>query len=158
VPADDPDVARAALARARSAARARPRAGRNRPPGEVDPRADRDPRLIGAAVRDLVNDRGWDRSVSAASVLAGWGQIVGPDVAAHSRPVSLVAGKLTIVAESTAWATQLRLLAPTLLSQLVAAVGPGIVRTLYVHGPAGPDWRHGPRRVAGGRGPRDTYG
>jgi predicted nucleic acid-binding Zn ribbon protein len=71
--------------------------------------------------------------------------------------VSLRDGQLTLQAESTAWATQLRLLAPKLLSILATEVGAGVVTKLSVHGPAAPSWKKGPRTVRG-RGPRDTYG
>jgi predicted nucleic acid-binding Zn ribbon protein len=61
------------------------------------------------------------------------------------------------VAESTAWATQLRLLNRQILARIAAEVGPDVVVRLKVRGPTSPDWRHGPLRVTG-RGPRDTYG
>ena len=51
-------------------------------------------------------DRGWEKHRGAASVLA-WDRIVGGEIAAHCRPVSLRGGELTLAAESTAWATQL---------------------------------------------------
>lgn len=97
--------------------------------------------------------------MSVATVMGRWDALVGPEVAAHCRPERLDDdGVLTLVAESTAWATQLRLLSRSLLSRLAAEVGPDVVRSVRVKGPSAPDWRHGPRRVTGGRGPRDTYG
>jgi predicted nucleic acid-binding Zn ribbon protein len=83
--------------------------------------------------------------------------VVGPDVAQHSRPVRLSDGELTVEAESTAWATQLRLLAASLLTRIAAEVGHNVVTKLHIHGPSVPSWSRGPRRVRG-RGPRDTYG
>jgi predicted nucleic acid-binding Zn ribbon protein len=71
--------------------------------------------------------------------------------------VKLENGELTIEAESTAWATQLRLLAAKLLARIAAQVGHNVVTKLHIHGPAAPSWTKGPRRVRG-RGPRDTYG
>jgi predicted nucleic acid-binding Zn ribbon protein len=59
--------------------------------------------------------------------------------------------------DSTAWATQLRLLANSLLKTFDEKLGHGVVTVIKVLGPAAPSWRHGARRVAG-RGPRDTYG
>ena len=93
-------------------------------------------------------------------MLANWNQVVGPEIADHCQPVSLVEGELVLVAESTAWATQLRLLTRTLQARLREQVGPGVVQSIVVRGPAQPDWRKGPRRVQGpgARGPRDTYG
>jgi predicted nucleic acid-binding Zn ribbon protein len=102
-------------------------------------------------------DRGWNERLVSASVFGRWAQLVGEDVAEHSTPVSLRDGELTVEAESTAWATQLRLLQRQLLGKIAAGVGPNVVRKLTVRGPAAPSWRRGPRH-APGRGPRDTYG
>lgn len=96
--------------------------------------------------------------MQAGSVVGRWEALVGPELAAHCRPERLVDGELVLVAESTAWATQLRLLAPAVLARLATELGAGVVRSLRVHGPTAPDWQSGPRRVTGGRGPRDTYG
>lgn len=157
-----PDLARAALAQAKARAREQglaPRTGRSRRPSAAAPRSgdDRDPVLLGAAVRRLVADRGWETTTTAARVLGEWDRLVGPEIAAHCRPASLVDGRLELVAESSAWATQLRLMSRVLLGRLAAQVGSGVVQTLVVRGPVQADWRHGPRRVQG-RGPRDTYG
>ena len=119
---------------------------------------DRDPKVFGSAVRELLRDRGWDETVAVASVMGRWEQLVGSEVATHCRPERIDDGTLVLVAESTAWATQLRLLSRTIVDKLAKEIGPGVVRTIRVRGPAAPDWRHGPRRVTGGRGPRDTYG
>lgn len=113
--------------------------------------------LFGAAIRRLVTDRGWEQTNAAARVVGQWEQLVGPEIAGRCRPVSLLEGELVLVAESSAWATQLRLMGPVLLARLAAEVGAGVATSLVVRGPAQPDWRRGPRRVVG-RGPRDTYG
>ena len=68
-----------------------------------------------------------------------------------------LASELVVVAESTAWATQLRLLTKTLHVRIKEHAGEGVATKIVVRGPAQPDWRKGPRRVQG-RGPRDTYG
>lgn len=156
-----PDLARAALAQAKARAKERgvtPRTGRPRPAPRSRGGDDaRDPVLFGAAIARLVTDRGWESTTSAARVTGEWDTLVGPEIADHCRPASLLEGELVLVAESSAWATQLRLLAPTLVKRLTAQVGAGIVTRVVVRGPAQPDWRRGPRRVQG-RGPRDTYG
>ena len=72
---------------------------------------------------------------------------------AHCRPETLTEGELLMIAESTAWATQLRLLAPTILGKLRAGVGGDVVTRLRVVGPTAPSWKKGPRSVRG-RGPR----
>ena len=156
-----PDLARAALAQAKARAQERglsPRTGRLRSVPARAPHGDaRDPMLFGAAIHRLVSERGWEGTTSAARVMGEWDRLVGPEIADHCRPASLLEGELVLIAESSAWATQLRLLGSQLVRRLTAQVGPGVVTRLVVRGPAQPDWRRGPRRVQG-RGPRDTYG
>jgi predicted nucleic acid-binding Zn ribbon protein len=108
-------------------------------------------------VHDLVAERRWEQTLRTAGIPARWDAIVGAEIASHCRPERLDGGELTCVAESTAWATQIRLLSGQILARLAAEVGPDVVRRIRVHGPTAPDWRHGPLRVTG-RGPRDTYG
>ncbi len=162
-----PDMARAALDAARMAAR-----GRRAVQSKADRATDRtrrrggltgsgpdpgDPQPFGALINRLVQDRGWERTVAEAAVMGRWGTLVGADVAAHSQPASLRDGQLVLVAESTAWATQLRLLSAGILATLARELGTGVVTGIRVHGPTAPSWRKGPRHVSG-RGPRDTYG
>ena len=158
-----PDLVRAALAQARAAARAKgispgaPRPRRREPQRSGSGPDGRDPVLFGSMISRLVAERGWQDTTAAASVLANWELLVGPEIADHCRPTSLVDGELVLVAESSAWATQLRLMTRTMTARLSERVGQGVVTSIVVRGPAQADWRKGPRRVRG-RGPRDTYG
>ena len=117
----------------------------------------RDPQLLGAVLARIVKARGWQQPTAEATVFGAWGRVVGAEIATHSRPVKLEEGVLTVEAESTAWATQLRLLSAALLQKIAREVGHNVVTRLNIHGPAAPSWSRGPRRVRG-RGPRDTYG
>lgn len=117
----------------------------------------RDPQTLGAATRDLAQSRGWSTQVAEGTVLGQWRSVVGDDIASHATPTRLVDGVLSVSAESTAWATQLRLVQAQLLTKIAAAVGDGVVKTLKITGPTAPSWRKGPLHVSG-RGPRDTYG
>ena len=119
---------------------------------------ERDPAPLGAAVDRLVSDSGWSTDVSVHTVLGRWAQIVGPDVALHCKPVSYADGVVAVTADSTAWATQLTLLAATVVARLNAELGDGTVVRIQVSGPGGPTWKRGRRSVRDGRGPRDTYG
>ncbi|MFI7304253.1 DUF721 domain-containing protein [Micromonospora aurantiaca] len=161
-----PELARAVLdaAKARRQAAAPKRRGAVRGDGEKRLRGysgpgpdPRDPQPLGAVLDKLMKARGWQQPAAEATVFGAWEKVVGPEVAQHSRPVKLEDGELTVEARSTAWATQLRLLAGSLLQQIAREVGHNVVRKLHIHGPAAPSWSRGPRRVRG-RGPRDTYG
>ena len=116
-----------------------------------------DPQPLGRLVDALVTEQDWTAHTKVGAVFGRWDALVGPDIAAHCRPQSLNEGELLVVAESTAWATQLRLLAPSILGKLRAQVGGDVVTRLRVVGPTAPSWKKGPRTVRG-RGPRDTYG
>jgi predicted nucleic acid-binding Zn ribbon protein len=161
-----PELARAVLDAALAKRKAAARTPRRRSGGDAGARLrgysgpgpdPRDPQLFGDVLARLVKARGWERPKAEATVFGAWEKVVGADIAKHSRPVKLDAGVLTVEAESTAWATQLRLLAATLLKNIGAVVGHGVVTKLNIHGPAAPSWNRGPRRVQG-RGPRDTSG
>lgn len=117
----------------------------------------RDPQPLGAATQDLAKLRGWSSRVAEGSVFGRWRTVVGDQIADHANPTALNEGVLTVSAESTAWATQLRMVQSQLLAKIAAAVGDGVVTSLKIVGPVGPSWRKGRYHVAG-RGPRDTYG
>lgn len=161
------DAAAAAVARARAAAKAKGlRPGlkplRRRRPGVPEgPRSrtrdGRDPLMLGDQMDRLLVDRGWRVDVAVGSVMGRWPQIVGPEVAQHCTPVTFQDGVLTVRADSTAWATQIRLLTSSILGRLDGEVGKGTVAELKVVGPSAPSWSKGPRRSQG-PGPRDTYG
>ena len=166
------DIARAALeaARARHAERggATPRrtirrgvpgdGTRRRRRGWSGPGADdRDPQMLGRVASRLSAQRGWAPNLAHGSVFGRWAELVGPEVAEHATPTALRDGELTVQADSTAWATQLRLLQRQLLLRIAAGLGHGVVTKMRIHGPSAPSWRRGPRHVRG-RGPRDTYG
>lgn len=123
-----------------------------------DSRGGDDPSPLGEAIRKLLAERGWQQRAAVGSAFGRWDQIVGAELAAHARPGELIDGELTVIADSTAWATQLRLLAATLVKRLNAELGDNTVRRVKVRGPAGPSPQPGAWRVRGGRGPRDTYG
>ncbi len=118
---------------------------------------DRDPQTIGRIASRISTARGWAPNLANGSVFGRWPELVGPEVAEHATPTALRDGELTVQADSTAWATQLRLLQRPLLAQIAAGLGHGIVTRMRIQGPTAPSWRRGPRHVRG-RGPRDTYG
>jgi predicted nucleic acid-binding Zn ribbon protein len=166
------EAVRAALGRARAAARARgavpgsaasggaTRRRRRQDDGaRSGARPDaRDPQPLGDSLGRLVAERGWQEAVSVGGVMGRWDAVVGTDIASHCRPETFEAGVLTVRADSTAWATQVRLLSGTLLTRLADEVGQGTVTKVVVRGPSGPSWRRGPRVAPGSQGPRDTYG
>ncbi|MGI9123922.1 MAG: DUF721 family protein [Mycobacterium sp.] len=166
------DLVRRALEDARAAARGQGKEvgqGRKSPSTKSATKSDsrrrwsgpgpdaRDPQPLGHAARDLANTRGWTPHVAEGTVFGNWAEVVGEHIAEHAQPTALSEGVLSVTAESTAWATQLRMVQSQLLAKIAAAVGDGVVTALKITGPTAPSWRKGPRHISG-RGPRDTYG
>ncbi|MCC3774841.1 DUF721 domain-containing protein [Streptomyces sp. UNOB3_S3] len=161
------DLARVALRAAKEQARARGAAAQQKKQARrggglrSGARADgRDPLPLGAAINRLITERGWEAPAAVGGVMGRWPQIVGDQLALHCEPQKYDedARVLTVQCDSTAWATQLRMLAPTLVARLNDDLGQGTVKSIKVLGPGGPGRRYGPLRAPGSTGPGDTYG
>lgn len=152
-PQHDPQGLDLAKRIARAARGAAPRpARRKRTPARTD-----EPTLLGEVLKEVIADEGWTREVNLHQLLARWPALVGAVNAEHSRPESYADAVLTVRAESTTWATSLRMIAPQLVAVLNEQLGQGTVSRVLVVGPEAPSWKKG-RRSVPGRGPRDTYG
>jgi len=114
--------------------------------------------VLDSTIGRLIAEQGWDTDVRVHGVFSRWDHLVGPEVAQHCSPAAFTGGRLEVRTDSTAWATQMRLLAPLVVRRLNEELGDGTVTVIDVRGPAGPTWRKGLRSVRDGRGPRDTYG
>lgn len=161
------DLARVALRAAKEQARARGAAAQQRKQvrrgGGLRSgagRDGRDPMPLGRAVSALITERGWEAPAAVGGVMGRWPQLVGPQVAQHCQPDRYDEDERSLVVrcDSTAWATQLRLLAPRLVARLNEDLGQGTVKVIKVRGPEAPVRRSGPLRAPGSRGPGDTYG
>lgn len=117
----------------------------------------RDPKPLGDTLTSLSSQLGWSGPLSQHELIASWGDIVGADTARHSEPIGIEGGLLRVRCESTAWATQLRLMRNDLVSRINEMYPAAGVETIRFQGPDAPTWKRGPRSIPG-RGPRDTYG
>ncbi len=146
------DLAREVARAARGGPPPKPRR-RRRDPDQPTP----DPVPFGQALEEVIRQQGWSTQVNLQHLLGRWPSLVGPVNAAHSAPERYSDKVLTVRAESTAWATSLRQIAPRLVAILNERLGQGTVERVVVVGPEAPSWKRG-RRSVPGRGPRDTYG
>lgn len=123
------------------------------------PDAPRDPVVLGAAVDSLIEANDWSKQAELATVMADWNQLIGDNFAQHVQPIGFEADRsiLILQADSTAWATQTRVMAIEILKKIDDTVGSGVVASLEVKGPEPVRKARGRYRVKG-RGPRDTYG
>ncbi len=117
-----------------------------------------DPTLISNVLNNLIQERDWDSGLAEGTLFATWPQVVGPEIAQHTTPLSTLDGRLLVQCSSTAWATQLNLVGPSLLETIQSSAPGALVESLEFIGPTAPSWKRGMRTISNGRGPRDTYG
>ncbi|MFM7776582.1 MAG: DUF721 domain-containing protein [Actinomycetota bacterium] len=125
---------------------------------EEDRSKKEDPEKLSNILSDLVTTKDWKKGIAEGTLFTKWREIVGNEIADHCEPITLFEGRLTIKAESTSWATQLRLITPDLLKNIRSRSEGALVEELTVIGPNAPSWKRGLRTIRGARGPRDTYG
>ena len=120
---------------------------------------ERDPKPLSAILDNLIEAEEFGVPSAIANLSARWPDIVGAEVSAHVQIESFneETKTLNLRTDSTAWATQLRLLAAQIVQKITDEFGDDVVENLSVNGPKAPSWIYGKRRVPG-RGPRDTYG
>lgn len=159
---------RSLLSRARVRATSSPVSHRRNLPSYEDQRSgagpdERDPAMLSGLIERLIINKGWDLQVATGKLQGQWGLIVGHEIASHVSIESFnldpsgQSGTLILRAETSAWATQIRLLLPTISQRVGQEIGQGRISEIKVLGPTAPSWKHGQRSVKG-RGPRDTYG
>jgi predicted nucleic acid-binding Zn ribbon protein len=116
-----------------------------------------DPLKLNSILNEIVTKRDWKQGIAEGSLFTEWQSVVGPELAAHSTPLSLVDGLLTIQTTSTAWAVQLNAMKATLVKTISESAPGALVEELAILGPNAPSWKKGIRTIKGARGPRDTY-
>lgn len=117
----------------------------------------RDPHGLGDVMGALTAKLGWNSPLARSELLATWKDIVGDETAEHSAPLSIDEGVLTVKCDSTAWATQLRLMRVQIMTHIATRYPDAGIDAVRFNGPDTPSWKRGPRSIPG-RGPRDTYG
>jgi predicted nucleic acid-binding Zn ribbon protein len=116
-----------------------------------------DPLALSSILDEIVVKRDWKQGIAEGTLFTEWASVVGEEIGAHSTPLSLVDGVLTIQTTSTAWATQLNLMKSALLKTIADSAPGALVESLVILGPHAPSWKKGIRTIKGARGPRDTY-
>lgn len=112
---------------------------------------------FGSLLKKEIQQRNWTESIAHGWVMGNWESLVGEKIAQHTEVSMIKNGELFISCDQTAWATNLKYMQSTVLSQIAEKIGPGVITKLHVYPPKTKNWRYGPLHVKG-RGPRDTYG
>jgi predicted nucleic acid-binding Zn ribbon protein len=89
------------------------------------------PMRIGDAIANYVSRSGLAARLSQAEVIPDWTRLVGPQIAAVTRPERVAAdGTLFVRVATSAWMTELQLMTPDIMARLNAGRGDGRVRAL----------------------------
>ena len=89
---------------------------------------------IDDVLRAVVEQRGWGERLRGADLARRWEEVVGPELAARSRPGRLAGGVLQVIVASPAWATQLRYLTGQIAGRATAVVGTEVREVTVVVG------------------------
>lgn len=97
----------------------------------VDPDAGGDePRPLTEVLDQVLAGLGAPSADVIVAIVTRWSELVGAEVAPHVAPVAVEHGRLSLVADSPAWASHVRWSEPDLLNRLADLVGPGVVTTV----------------------------
>ena len=96
------------------------------------------PQPVSRILEGVLRESGLQDRLEERAALLGWRQIVGDDIAAHSRAVDLVDGVLVLEADHGAWRQELTMLVPEIIRRFNARFGEGTVTAIQ--------WADRPRR------------
>ncbi|MEA2974296.1 MAG: hypothetical protein QOG82_2754 [Actinomycetota bacterium] len=90
------------------------------------------PRKLADSLPGVARRIGGPDGAAFVHLASTWSDIVGPAVAAHSRPLRLATGTLVIAVDQAGWVTELTYLEASLRARIDDAVGPGVVQVVKV--------------------------
>ena len=90
----------------------------------------REPRSIGDSLKAVT--AGFGSRGRAIDLTDRWTEAVGEAIAAHARPERLDAGRLTVVVDDPAWATELRYHTARILDALNANPDAAVISELHL--------------------------
>ena len=144
-------------ASSRSSTARKRKANKSREGASVPFAPGRDPHGLGDVIDGLASKMGWSSPLARSELLSSWAGLVGTETAEHSVPAAIEEGVLVVKCDSTAWATQLRLMRGQITTTIAKRYPEAGIDSVRFEGPNVPSWKRGPRSIPG-RGPRDTYG
>jgi predicted nucleic acid-binding Zn ribbon protein len=91
-----------------------------------------DPVPLSDALAKIGAEYGLAPGGAHATLDTRWSEVVGSELAAHARLVSVREGVLTMAVDDPLWASQLPYLEPTIVTRATALLGPGVVTRVRV--------------------------
>ena len=91
-----------------------------------------EPRPISETLDRVLRGLGNPGIAAVRTVFSEWESLVGPETAAHAKPVSLDGHCLLVVVDEPGWATRVRFEQAGLLQRFAAELGDGVVTRMDV--------------------------
>ncbi len=91
-----------------------------------------DMRPVGDSLGTVARQLGLGSPELLVSVFGDWEAVVGPVLAAHSRPERLKDGELTVSVDEPAWATELRFLSGDIATRINQSRGSSVITSVAV--------------------------
>jgi hypothetical protein len=86
----------------------------------------------GELVDKMLKGLGLDERLHQYRALIIWEEVVGPQIAARTRPVRIREGVLEVNVDQPTWMQQLQLMKPKILTQLNAEMGKATIKDLFL--------------------------
>ena len=86
----------------------------------------------GDLVEQLLKGLGLDERVHQYRALVIWDEVVGPQIAARTKPVRIRDGVLEVNVDQPTWMQQLQLMKPKILARLNAELGDDAIREIFL--------------------------
>ena len=87
---------------------------------------------ISELLKRVLGDRKFRQGVRNAEIKLRWEQIVGPEIAARTRPLHLTRGRLLVECDHDVWRTELSFLKPEILKRIAEVEGDGVVKEIFL--------------------------
>lgn len=89
------------------------------------------PTAVGDALQSYLATSGLGKRLAQAQVIPDWPRLVGPQIAAVTAPESVTPdGTLFVRVATSAWMTELQLMAPQIMAAINAGRGAGRIKTV----------------------------
>ncbi len=85
---------------------------------------------LGDILERLSRREGWGKRLSEGKALLMWKDVVGESVRAHTRPVRIDNGKMTIAVDDSLWKQEVGLLQGEIIRKLNDRMGKKVVRDI----------------------------
>ncbi|MGP5497989.1 DciA family protein [Corynebacterium flavescens] len=112
---------------------------------------------LGSQIRREIGQRGWEHELAHGWIMGNWENLVGPKIAAHTKPERIKDQIVYVSCDNSNWATELRYLQRQILQKIAARLGPDVIDELRIQGPKQHRNYEG-RLWVKPQGSTDTYG